>query len=177
MTRGSTRTRPRPQAVWRAPPKELLNYWGPPLWEIAYAEKTCGLPKAVVQTMRVSLRIEVDGTCTPCREGLDCPVGSTLRKLKENTAGASQTSKRCEHLGVKDPRHPRLRPSHFSTNEDPFEIYRCLTGCPGGAPGICAGSRTGIMCSGCPSDFFLKEGVPGLGLSWQDEDRLNSKAP
>ena len=42
--------------------------------------------------VRASPRIEVDGTCTPCREGLDCPVGSTLRKLKENTAAASQIS-------------------------------------------------------------------------------------
>ena len=90
MTRVSTRTRLHPRAVWCALPNELLSYWGPPLWEIACAKKTCGLAKAVVQAMRVSLRIEVDGTCTPCREGLECPVGSSLRKLKENTAGASR---------------------------------------------------------------------------------------
>ena len=110
---------------------------------------------------RVPPRIEVEGTCTPCGEGLLCPAGSTLLKLKQNTAAATQRGAiSLLVVRIRDIRGCCRGISAWMKN--PSRSTRCLTGCPGGAPGSCTGSRTGIMCSHCPADFFLAEGVPRL---------------
>lgn len=92
-----------------------------------------------------SMRIEVDLHCIPCEESMECPTGSTLAKLEANVAA--------------DPELPRLRPMYFSTPAAPLSIYRCVSGCPGGAPGSCQQGRQGLTCGECEAEFYMADGV------------------
>ena len=86
--------------------------------------------------------IEDSGLCLSCGEGLSCPVGSTVERLR-NSSGEE---------------FPELLPMYFSSMEAPLQIYRCQSHCPGGAPGSCDGGRVGLTCSECPANSFFSGG-------------------
>ncbi|CAE7831424.1 unnamed protein product, partial [Symbiodinium sp. KB8] len=78
------------------------------------------------------------GVCVSCGEGLYCPVGSTVERLRNGSSEA----------------RPEVLPMYFSSMEVPLEIYRCQSHCPGGTPGSCDGGRVGRTCSECPDNFY-----------------------
>eukprot|EP00439_Symbiodinium_sp_Y106_P085235 s126_g27.t3 len=82
--------------------------------------------------------IEDSGLCARCGEGLSCPVGSTVERLRN---GSSEEK-------------PEVLPMYFSTMEAPLEIYRCQSHCPGGTPGNCSGGRMGRTCSECFENYY-----------------------
>ncbi|OLQ02861.1 hypothetical protein AK812_SmicGene14236 [Symbiodinium microadriaticum] len=78
------------------------------------------------------------GVCVSCGEGLYCPVGSTVERLRNGSSEA----------------RPEVLPMYFSSMEVPLENYRCQSHCPGGTPGSCDGGRVGRTCSECPDNFY-----------------------
>lgn len=86
----------------------------------------------------------VDFRCTPCGEGVLCPVGSSIAGLLNSTG---------------NPNEPRVVNGYSSEQSLPLETYRCLeSACPGGSPGTCGGGRIGPTCGRCPPNEFFSEG-------------------
>eukprot|EP00439_Symbiodinium_sp_Y106_P060372 s666_g8.t3 len=78
------------------------------------------------------------GVCVSCGEGLSCPVGSTVERLRNSSSEE----------------RPEVLPMYFSSMEAPLETYRCQSHCPGGTPGSCDGGHVGRTCSECPENFY-----------------------
>lgn len=86
---------------------------------------------------------DVDFRCTPCGEGVLCPVGSSIAGLLNSTG---------------NPNGPRVANGYSSQQSLPLETYRCLeSACPGGSPGTCGGGRIGPTCGRCPPNEFFSE--------------------
>lgn len=98
--------------------------------------------------MEGTIDISTSGTthCVPCTEGLTCPDGSTVEKLKSGSTEDEKTAK--------------IVSGYFSWAEDPTEVFKCPgTHCPGRRPGTCEGGRLGPTCDEC-----------GAGMYWADDE-------
>eukprot|EP00435_Cladocopium_sp_Y103_P071133 s1096_g36.t2 len=83
--------------------------------------------------------------CIPCRQGVLCPLGSTISKLLNSNGSAQE---------------PRIKAGYSSEAVAPLETYRCpAADCPGGAPGSCGGGKVGATCGACPEGQFYLEDV------------------
>lgn len=86
---------------------------------------------------------DMDLQCIACREGVLCPLGSTMSKLL-NSSGSSE--------------EPRIQLGYSSQAIAPLDTYRCPeSACPGGRPGACSGGLTGATCGACPEKQFFAE--------------------
>lgn len=98
--------------------------------------------------MEGTIDVSTSGTthCVPCTEGLTCPDGSTVEKLKSGSTEEEKT--------------PEIVSGYFSWMEDPTEVFKCPgTHCPGQRPGTCEGGRLGPTCDEC-----------GAGMYWADDE-------
>ena len=98
--------------------------------------------------MEGTIDISTSGTthCVPCTEGLTCPDGSSVEKLKSGS--------------TEDEKTPEIVSGYFSWAEDPTEVFKCPgTHCPGRRPGTCEGGRLGPTCDEC-----------GAGMYWADDE-------
>lgn len=85
--------------------------------------------------------------CVPCTDGLSCPDGSTVEKLKIGSTDDLE-------------KNPEIASGYFSWMQDPTEVFKCPgTHCPGGRPGTCEGGRLGPTCDEC-----------GAGMYWADDE-------
>lgn len=105
------------QAVGRGVCGRLRLQGGPDAWSQAlFISRVC--------------RIEQDGNCVPCGEGLVCPVGSTVENLKQNikadTWRADEFTVEAAGYGFSVDSLSFLRPlTHLAPNK--LRILACLT--------------------------------------------------
>jgi len=86
---------------------------------------------------------DMDLQCIACREGVLCPLGSTMSKLL-NSSGSTE--------------EPRIQLGYSSEPTAPLDTYRCPDwACPGGMPGACGSGLTGATCGACPEKQFFAE--------------------
>ena len=75
--------------------------------------------------------------CTPCPEGLDCPVGSEIPQQRGGFWTEFSGARQCD-----------------------FAVLRCRDQkeCPKGPLGMCAPGREGLACNNCKEKYFPTEG-------------------
>lgn len=84
--------------------------------------------------------------CQQCGEGLRCPFSSSIDTLLQGDAS----------LGPEYT--PELVLGYTSSAFKPLEIFKCVSNCPGGKPGVCDGGRQGLTCAECAAGKVWKLG-------------------
>ena len=104
----------------------------------------CGCKAGTIDVSDLNSPDRQAADCKVCGEGLTCPVMSSVDIL---LAGSSPNGQDFT---------PALEEGYFSSRSDPTEIFKCMSPiqCPGGAPGTCGGTSTGIPCGDCPSQTY-----------------------
>lgn len=87
--------------------------------------------------------------CEPCPDGLACEIGSDMR----NFASAKDEG----FATHKEQKYPALLPSHWSSPDEPLEIFKCANEetCTGGKHWneVCQTGATGRSCGECIEDW------------------------
>ena len=90
--------------------------------------------------------------CEQCGEGLRCPFSSSIDTLLQGEATLGP-----EYV-------PELVQGYTSSALKPLEIFKCVSSCPGGQPGVCEGGRQGITCAECAAGKVWKLAFSKLSL-------------
>jgi len=87
-------------------------------------------------------------TCTVCKEGMVCALGSKEEFIPTSKADASGGP------------HPIPREGYYTTYAEPLSVYLCPIAkiCPGGASEVCGTDLEGLVCAKCIPKHYKEDG-------------------